>query len=86
MRALGALGDEAAIPELKALANSSARPSRREAASAAIDTISKQAATESAKVKSLRERIEALERANDEAKRAKRDTETKDLVPATQPG
>ncbi|MBC8106609.1 MAG: HEAT repeat domain-containing protein [Anaerolineae bacterium] len=86
IRALGELGDDAAIAELKALSQSSAKKQRREAASAAIDTISKKAPTESAKVRSLRERIEALEKASDDAKRARsRDNETKDLAPATQP-
>ena len=87
MRALGELGDEAALSDLKSLSQSSARLTRREAASAAIDAISKKAPSESAKVRSLRERIEALERANDESKRARssRDGETKDLIPTTQP-
>ena len=86
IRALGELGDEGAIKELKALSQSSAKQQRREAASAAVDVISKNAPTESAKVRSLRERIEALEKASDDARRARsRDNETKDLVPATQP-
>ncbi|CAN5482780.1 hypothetical protein BH09PLA1_BH09PLA1_02030 [soil metagenome] len=86
IRALGELGDEAAIADLKSLSQSSAATARREAASSAIDSISKKAPTESAKVRSLRERIEALEKANDDAKRTRsREGESKDPVPATQP-
>jgi aminopeptidase N len=87
MRALGELGDEKAIDDLKSLANSSATKARRDAAQSAIDAISRHESSESAKMRTLRERIEALERAADESKRIKpREGESKDAAPATQPG
>jgi HEAT repeat protein len=86
IRALGELGDDAAVPELESLAQSSAPRRFRDTARSAIDAIEKKAPTESAKLKSLRERIEAIEKASDEAKKLRsRDGEARDLVPATQP-
>src|SRR5262249_35870746 len=89
IRALGELGDDKALPRLKAFADGSARKELRDAARSAIDAIhGKQG--ESAAVKGLRERIESLEKARAESEKHPSGAgETKQQLsttaPATQP-
>jgi aminopeptidase N len=85
IRALGELGDDKAISRLKAFADSSARKDLRDEARSAIDAIhGKQG--ESAAVKGLRERIEALEKVRAESeKRLSGAGETKQQLPTTLP-
>jgi aminopeptidase N len=85
IRALGELGDDKAIPQLKALADGSARKNLRDEARNAIDAINSRQG-ESGTVKGLRERIEALEKARAESeKHTATRGETKDQSPATAP-
>jgi aminopeptidase N len=83
IRALGELGDEKAIGELKTIADGSAPQQQRDAARSAIDAINKKSG-ETATVKSLRERIESLEKSRAESEKHKTTLEeTKDRDTST---
>ena len=62
IKALGDLGDDKALPRLKAIMNGSAPPRVRDAAKNAIEAIAKKPGTNET-IKSLRDRVEALEKA-----------------------
>ena len=81
INALGAAGDERALDDLRRIADSSAPEELRQAARGAIDAINAKSG-ESTTVRSLRERIEALERDRDDRRR---DGVAEDKVPATAP-
>ena len=68
LRALGELGDEKAIPTLKAFASGSALEERRDLARRAIDKINKQSG-ESDVVRDLRARLEKLEKQREEVEK-----------------
>jgi aminopeptidase N len=85
IRALGAMGDEAAVPDLQRVADGSARKQHRDEAKSAIDSINR-GAGESATVRSLRERIESLERAREREMRGSDEPrEEKGRQPASAP-
>ncbi len=79
--ALGEIGDEKAIPDLEKLSNSGAPKDLRDRARESIDKIRK-GGGESATVRGLRERIEALEKDREQRTR----TEEDKAAPATAPG